>query len=65
MESGKERKARNEVTAVGWSQIIWSQIKDLGFVLFSKVGVEEDEFGIYSRDEWIGLLIWVGSAGGN
>lgn len=44
------------MAVVGQSQIIWGQMKDLGFVLFSKMGAEEDEFGIYSRDEWIGLF---------
>lgn len=42
--------------AVGWRQIVWSQVKDLDFVLFFKMGVEEDEFAINSGDGWTGLF---------
>ena len=36
MECTRERKTLNEVVVVGKSQIIWNQMKSLGFVLFSK-----------------------------
>lgn len=46
------------MTAVDQSQITWSQIKDRGFLrsLFSKMGMEEDVFGIHCREEWLGLF---------